>query len=74
MAGLSLADPIVGVFISLAIVRIVWDSGKSVFARLLDGVDPEVVDEIKHAAGHVPGVEDLSEVRVRWLGIACTQS
>ena len=45
-----------------------WESGKSVFTRLLDGVDPEVINEIKHAASHVSGVGNVSEVRVRWLG------
>jgi len=66
--GYPLADPIVGLLITLMILRIVWDAAKSVFTRLLDGVDPEVVDEIRHAAGQVEGVEDVSEVRVRWLG------
>jgi cation diffusion facilitator family transporter len=66
--GYPLADPIVGLLITIAILRIVWDSAKSVFTRLLDGVDPEVVEEIRHAAGDVRGVEDVSEVRVRWLG------
>ena len=66
--GFPLADPIVGLLITVAIFRIVWESGKSIFTRLLDGVDPEVIDEIKHAVNHTPGVEDVSEVRVRWLG------
>ncbi len=66
--GYPLADPIVGLCITLAILRIVWDSGKSVFTRLLDGVDPEVVDEINHAVKHVQGVCGVSEVRVRWSG------
>jgi cation diffusion facilitator family transporter len=66
--GYPLADPIVGLLITLAILRIVWGSAKSVFTRLLDGVDPEVIEEIRHAAGGVQGVEDVSEVRVRWLG------
>jgi cation diffusion facilitator family transporter len=67
-AGLPLADPIVGLLITAAILRIVWQSGKSVFTRLLDGVDPEVVGEIEHAVKHVPGVRELTGVRVRWLG------
>lgn len=66
--GYPLADPIVGLLITVAIFRIVWQSGKFVLKRLLDGVDPEVIDEIKHAANHTPGVRDVSEVRVRWLG------
>lgn len=66
--GYPLADPIVGLLITAAIFRIVWESGKSVFTRLLDGVDPEVIDEIHHAVNHTPGVCAISEVRVRWLG------
>jgi cation diffusion facilitator family transporter len=66
--GYPLADPIVGLLIAAAILVIVWQSGKMVFTRLLDGVDPSVIDEIRHAAAHVHGVEDVSEVRARWLG------
>jgi cation diffusion facilitator family transporter len=66
--GYPLADPIIGFLITLAILRIVWDSSKTVFLRLLDGVDPEVVDEIHHTAGHTPGVLEITEVRVRWSG------
>jgi cation diffusion facilitator family transporter len=66
--GFPLADPIVGLLITVAIFRIVWESGKSIFTRLIDGVDPKVIDNIKHAVDHTPGVEDISEVRVRWLG------
>jgi cation diffusion facilitator family transporter len=66
--GYPLADPIVGLLIAAAILVIVWQSGKTVFTRLLDGVDPEVIEEIRHAAIHVPGVEDVAEVRARWMG------
>jgi len=52
----------------VAILRIVWESGKSIFTHMLDGVDPEVIDEIRHAVNHTAGVEGISEVRVRWLG------
>lgn len=66
--GFPLADPLIGLLITLIIFKIGWDSGKSLFTRLLDGVDPEVIDEVRHAAKHVPGVEDIAEVRVRWIG------
>jgi cation diffusion facilitator family transporter len=66
--GYPLADPFVGLLITVAIVRIVWESGKTVLPRLLDGVDPEVVDEIRHVANHVQGVCDVTDVRARWLG------
>ncbi len=66
--GYPLADPIVGFLITLAILRIVWDSAKTVFLRLLDGVDPEIIDEIHHSAGHTAGVLGVTEVRVRWSG------
>jgi cation diffusion facilitator family transporter len=66
--GYPLADPIVGLVITAAILRIVWESGRAVFTRLLDGVDPEVLDEIKQAVTPIQGVHDVTEVRVRWLG------
>lgn len=66
--GFPLADPIVGILITLAIFRILWEAGKSVIRRMLDGVDPTVIDEIEHAARHIEGVEGISNVRVRWLG------
>jgi cation diffusion facilitator family transporter len=66
--GYPLADPVVGLLIAAAILVIVWQSAKMVFSRLLDGVEPEAIEEIRHAARHVLGVEDVSEVRARWLG------
>lgn len=66
--GYPLADPIVGLLISAAILVIVWQSGKAIFTRLLDGVEPEAIEQIRHAAGEVEGVQGVSEVRARWLG------
>jgi cation diffusion facilitator family transporter len=66
--GYPLADPIVGLIITVAILKILWDSAKPVFQRLLDGVDPEVLDEIDHTVTHIPEVRGINEVRVRWLG------
>src|SRR5499426_3473435 len=66
--GYPLADPIMGLLITGAILPIVWESGKAVFTRLLDGVDPEVIDEITLAINHTQGVRDVTEVRLRWSG------
>lgn len=66
--GYPLVDPIIGLIITVAIFGIVWDSGKTIFTRLLDGVDPAILDEIRHSAEHVGGVREITDVRVRWLG------
>ncbi|MGH8743773.1 MAG: cation diffusion facilitator family transporter [Burkholderiales bacterium] len=66
--GYPLADPIVGLLITVAIVQIVWQSGKVVFTRMLDGVEPSIIDDIREAADYVKGVEKVTEVRARWLG------
>src|SRR5215212_9389262 len=66
--GFPLADPIIGLLITAAILVIVWRSAKEVVSRALDGVDPDVLAQVQHAAAHVPGVRELKEVRARWLG------
>ena len=66
--GYPMADPLIGLLITAAILRIVWDSGKTVLRRMLDGIDPEVLDELERVACRTKGVSDVTEVRVRWLG------
>lgn len=66
--GYPLADPVIGLLIALAILRIVWDASQAVFVRLLDGIDPTVVDELRHIVSHVAGVRAVSDVRGRWAG------
>jgi len=66
--GYPLADPIIGILITVAIFGIVIQSGKSICTRMLDGVGPDVIDEIRHAAQHVPEVKEVTDVRARWLG------
>lgn len=66
--GYPLADPLVGLLITFAILGIVWQSAKAVFTRILDGVEPKIIDEIRHAAQHVQDVQKVTEVRARWVG------
>ncbi len=67
-AGYSLADPIVGLVISVAIFALVVQSARTIVLRMLDGVETSVLDEITHAARHVGSVEDVTDVRARWIG------
>jgi cation diffusion facilitator family transporter len=66
--GFPLADPIVGLIITIMILKIVLESIKIVFTRLLDGIEPEIIDEIKHVASHVHQVNNVTEARARWIG------
>lgn len=66
--GFPLADPIVGLLITIAIFGIVWQSAKAVFTRMLDGVEPGLIEDIRHAAEHVTAVRRVLDVRARWLG------
>ena len=66
--GFPLADPIVGLIISVTILGIVWQSTRSVLTRMLDGVEPSIVEEIRHAAEHVNGVAKVLDAKARWLG------
>ncbi len=66
--GFPLADPLIGLGITIAILMIVWQSAKTVFPRLLDAVDPEVTQEIRAVLSRVDNVVEVTEVRARWLG------
>jgi cation diffusion facilitator family transporter len=66
--GFPLADPIVGLIITVMIFGIVWQSARAVFTRLLDGVDAGITSELRHSIEHVPGIVGIDNVRARWLG------
>lgn len=68
MLGFPQADPIVGLLITVIIIKIAWDSAKSVFLRLLDGVEPKYLNEIRHSLTHVNGVKDVLNIKARWIG------
>jgi cation diffusion facilitator family transporter len=66
--GYPIADPLVGLLIVLIILKTLWDSSKEIFTRLIDGVDPHIIEEVTHEASHAEGVEEVTEVRARWSG------
>ncbi len=68
MLGFPLADPIVGLLISAAIIVLLWGTVRSIGRRLMDGIEPELVDRAQHAIEHTPGVLAVSRVQLRWVG------
>ncbi len=66
--GWSLADPVVGLAITAAILLVLRDACREVFRRVMDGVDPALVDRAEQALLTVPGVLAVGELRLRWIG------
>ncbi|MGW3729370.1 cation diffusion facilitator family transporter [Streptomyces sp. NPDC000851] len=66
--GLQLADPVVGLAITAAIALVLRDAAREVFRRVLDAVDPALVDRAERALREVPGVHEVGELRLRWIG------
>src|SRR5437660_6420676 len=66
--GFPKADPIAGIVITIVIVTVVFSTSRSVLQRLLDAVDPHVVPSITTIASAVTGVEEVTDVRARWIG------
>ena len=68
LIGLPIVDPIIGILIGIAILFITKDAALRMWYRLMDAVDPKIVDEIEHAIGHVEGVQKIERVQARWVG------
>ncbi|MFZ4641192.1 MAG: cation diffusion facilitator family transporter [Nodosilinea sp.] len=66
--GYDWVDPVMGLVITLILLKIVWESAVTVFSRLLDGVGPDVLEQIHHALSHRPQEVTLNSLRARWLG------
>ena len=67
-AGIPLADPLVGLVITAAILLVLRTAARDVFRRLMDGVDPGLVDAAEQALAAEPGVVGVRSVKMRWIG------
>ncbi|MFF5498709.1 cation diffusion facilitator family transporter [Streptomyces aquilus] len=66
--GWQLADPLVGLAITAAIALVLRDAAREVFRRVMDAVDPALVDRAERALLEVEGVRGVGELRLRWIG------
>lgn len=66
--GAAWVDPVAGLGVAAVILWLLGRSARAMLRRLLDGVEPELVDIVEATIGSVPGVRGVEELRVRWGG------
>jgi len=66
--GFPLVDPIIGLLIGVAILFITWDATKRMWFRLMDAVEPEIMDSVETAVSTNPNVQSIQRLRLRWVG------
>lgn len=66
--GYGVADPLVGIGVGLLILRVLWSALQEIYGRIMDAVDPQLVDRIEHTARSVFGVTEVTRCQVRWMG------
>jgi cation diffusion facilitator family transporter len=66
--GWPLADPIVGLVISIAILAVLRAAARDIYQRLMDAVDPALVETAEDILQTIPAVVGVRQVRMRWIG------
>ena len=66
--GWDWADPVVGLLITVAILAVLRQAAREIYRRLMDAVDPALVDQAEQTLRATPGVLDAGQVRLRWIG------
>ena len=66
--GWHWADPVVGLLITVAILAVLRSAVGQVGARLMDAVDPNLVEKAAIAIQTVDGVHEVRDLRIRWIG------
>jgi cation diffusion facilitator family transporter len=66
--GWRWADPVVGLLITAAILVVLRQASREIWRRLMDAVDPALVDQAEQTLRATPGVLGTGQVRLRWIG------
>ena len=66
--GWRWADPVIGLAITAAILLVLKDAAREVYRRLMDAVDPGLVDQVENTLRATSGVVDVGAVHMRWIG------
>jgi cation diffusion facilitator family transporter len=66
--GWPQADPVIGLLITVAILGVLRSAVAQVGARLMDAVDPHLVEQATAALADVDGIRHVDQLRIRWIG------
>lgn len=68
LAGYPRADAIAGLLISAMILLMLKDTSLAIYRRMMDAVDPRLVDQVEAVIVEVDGVMGIDWLRMRWVG------
>jgi cation diffusion facilitator family transporter len=66
--GAAWVDPVAGIIVAAAMLWLLWRTARRMSRRLLDGVEPAIVDEVDETISGIDQVEDITDLRLRWQG------
>ena len=66
--GWTWADPVAGLAITATVLTVACQAAREIGRRLMDAVDPALVDQAERALRATAGVLGTGQVRLRWVG------
>ncbi len=66
--GFPILDPIIGILIGIAIVFITRDAALAMWHRLMDAVDPELIETVEQVIHEHDEIKAVPRLQMRWLG------
>jgi cation diffusion facilitator family transporter len=66
--GYPIVDPLIGILIGIAILFIAWDATKAMWYRLMDAIEPELLECAEGVVRRQSEVKEVCWLRMRWMG------
>lgn len=66
--GQAWVDPTAGLVVAVPILWLLARSARRIFRRLIDGIEPEILQTATATIAAVEGVDAVEDIRIRWHG------
>jgi len=66
--GFPILDPLIGIVIGIVILFVMRDATKTMWYRLMDAIDPELLAQAESVVQKQAGVREMRRIRMRWTG------